>query len=461
MTQDTLQENVRVLVVDDDANIISIISEHLSNIGYELVTAQNAEDARKKFSAESVDAVLLDINLPTASGLDLLREFKSERPEIVVIMISAISDINTVVKSIHEGAYDYLVKPIIDLNQVNLRIEKAFSEQELKSENEALRNELSRQSEIPELQSRSPAMAKIKDMIKTVANYDSTVLITGESGTGKEVAARNIHKYSERSEKPFIAVNCGGIPSTLLESTLFGYEKGAFTGAAKRTRGLFEESNHGSIFLDEVTETNPDFQIKLLRVLEDSKIRRVGGTDEIKLNLRVIAATNKDLKKMVEEGHFREDLYYRLNVVNISLPPLRDRTEDIPLIVEYQLNRLSDRLGREPFNIDAEVMEQFQEYHWPGNIRELINVLENAIIMSESDTITYEDLPGHFTTELKSQSFAPSNGNDYQSAKTEFEIAYFTSLLDQTDHNITRAAEIAGITRQHLYHKLKELKIRD
>ncbi|MBS1272456.1 MAG: Regulatory protein AtoC [Candidatus Marinimicrobia bacterium] len=462
MTQETLQEKIKTLVVDDDdENIISIISDHLFDLGYGVLTAQNADDARSKFESESVDVILLDINLPNASGLDLLEEFKSERADVVVIMISAISDINTVVKSIHEGAYDYLVKPIIDLNQVNLRIEKAFSEQELKSENEALRKELSRQADIPELQSRSPAMEKIKEMIKTVANYDSTVLITGESGTGKEVAARNIHKYSDRGDKPFMAVNCGGIPSSLLESTLFGYEKGAFTGAAKQTRGLFEESNHGSIFLDEVPETNPDFQVKLLRVLEDSKIKRVGGTDEIKLDLRVIAATNKDLKKVVDDGKFRQELYYRLNVVNIDLPPLRNRTEDIPLIVEFQLNRLSERLGREPFTIETTVMKKFQDYHWPGNIRELINVLESAIIMSESNTITYENLPGHFKTELQTQSIAPSDGNDYQSAKTEFEIAYFTSLLDQTENNVTQAAEIAGITRQHLYHKLKELNIRD
>ncbi|MCF7802914.1 MAG: sigma-54 dependent transcriptional regulator [Candidatus Marinimicrobia bacterium] len=450
----------KVLVVDDDASITEIIEEHLSDLGYRVFTAADAPSARDKFSEHAIDVALLDINLKKDSGLDLLRDFKSERPEIVVIMISAISDIKTVVKSIQQGAYDYLVKPIIDLNQVNLRIEKAFSEQELKSENLALKNELSRQKDIPEMQSRSPAMAKVKDMIKTVAQYDSTVLITGESGTGKEVAARNVHKHSDRAEKPFIAVNCGGIPSSLLESTLFGYEKGAFTGANKRTRGLFEESNNGTIFLDEVTETDADFQVKLLRVLEDSTIRRVGGTEEITLDLRVIAATNKDLKQYVDDGKFREDLYYRLHVVNISLPPLRQRTEDIPLIVDYQVDRLAEKLGRENLTIEPEVMEKFQEYNWPGNIRELINILESAIIMSNSEAITYSDLPSHFKTELQSQSFTPIDGNDYQSAKTEFERVYFTSLLSTADNNITKAAEIAGITRQHLYHKMKELDIK-
>ena len=480
MPQETRQEKTNILVVDDDVNIISVIAEHLEDQGYQVFTAQNASDAQKVFAAESLDAILLDINLPHTSGLDLLREFKEKTPEIVIIMISAISDINTVVKSIHKGAYDYLVKPIIDLNQVNLRIEKAFSEKQLKSENEALRNELSRQTEIPELQSRSPAMAKVKDMIKTVAKYNSTVLITGESGTGKEVAARNIHKYSDRGDNPFIAVNCGGIPSSLLESTLFGYEKGAFTGAAKRTRGLFEESNHGSIFLDEVTETNADFQVKLLRVLEDGKIRRVGGTDEITLDLRIIAATNKNLKALVQQGEFREDLYYRLNVVNIHLPPLRERKQDIPLIVEYQLNRLADRLGRERFSITRDVLERFQEYPWPGNIRELINILESAIIMSSNQTIEYDNLPGHFKTELKdgASSVSDSKGEeyvgtlraqmsaalpeqDYKAAKATFERQYFTALLDETEENISRAADIAGITRQHLYNKLKELDIRD
>ena len=448
-----------VLLVDDDPVVNETIEQHLIRNGYKVLPAFDAESARKIFDESQVEIALLDINLDKVSGIDLLKEFKSEKPQMIVIMISAVTEVETVVKTIHIGAYDYLVKPIIDLNQVTLRIERALSERELKTENEALKRELSRHTEIPEIPSRAPSMVQVKEMIKTVAQYDSFVLITGESGTGKEVAARSIHKYSKRESKQFVAVNCGGIPATLLESTLFGYEKGAFTGATKQTRGLFEESDKGTIFLDEVTETTPEFQVKLLRVLEDRKIRRVGGTQEIELDIRVIAASNKDVKKLVEQGEFREDLYYRLNVVNITLPPLRDRTQDVPLIVDYQLKKLGERLGKEGLSVSPGTIEKFQNYAWPGNIRELINVLESAIIMSRDPQITVEDLPPQLRDVVPEEEYADEVTIEYQEAKTQFERKYFKSLLRTAEGNITEAARISGVTRQHLYHKMKQLDI--
>ncbi len=450
-----------VLLVDDDQVVNETIEQHLVRNGYKVLTAFDAATARRLFKESMIDIALLDINLDKISGIDLLKEFKAEKPQMIVIMISAITEVETVVKTIHIGAYDYLVKPIIDLNQVTLRIERALSERDLKTENEALKKELSRHTDIPEIPSRASSMVQVKEMIKTVAQYDSFVLITGESGTGKEVAARSIHKYSKRQSKPFIAVNCGGIPATLLESTLFGYEKGAFTGAMKQTRGLFEESDKGTIFLDEVTETTPEFQVKLLRVLEDRKIRRVGGTQEIALDLRVIAASNKDVKRLVEQGEFREDLYYRLNVVNITLPPLRDRKQDIPLIVDYQLKKLGDRLGKDDLLVSPGAMEKFQNYPWPGNIRELINVLESAIIMSRDEQITVEDLPAQLRDVIPEEEYADEVTVEYQEAKTDFERKYFKSLLRTAEGNITEAARISGVTRQHLYHKMKQLDLRN
>lgn len=453
--------NFHILIVDDNPSIREINKEHLTDLGYRITVAGDAETAREAFTEEDIDVVLLDINLPESNGIDLLTEFKEKDEEVLVIMISAIKDIETVVQAMQYGAYDYLVKPIIDLNQVSWRIEKALSAMELETENQNLRAELDRQADIPELQSRSASMKKVKDMIKTVARYDSTVLITGESGTGKEVAARTIHRYSDRSEKPFIAVNCGGIPPSLLESTLFGYEKGAFTGAVQQSRGLFEESDQGTIFLDEVTETTPEFQVKLLRVFEDQRIRRVGSTQEIELDLRIIAATNKDMKQRVDEGQFREDLYYRLNVVNVELPPLRDRKEDIPLIVSYQLEQIGDRLGRTDIEITPEVLSIFQNYDWPGNIRELINVLESGLIMSDGEHITMDDLPSYFKRDLQVEHTYNSEIKSFQEEKEQFERQYFSAVLDLAEGNVTEAARKADVTRQHLYHKIKQLGLRD
>ncbi|MCF6239056.1 MAG: sigma-54 dependent transcriptional regulator, partial [Candidatus Marinimicrobia bacterium] len=303
---------------------------------------------------------------------------------------------------------------------------------------------------------------RILEKIRTVADYNTTVLLTGESGTGKEVAARLVHSQSRNAKGSFIPINCGSIPGTLLESTLFGHEKGSFTGATERRSGVFEESHNGTIFLDEITETTPEFQIQLLRVLETSAIRRVGGTVEIPLKLRVVAATNQNIEELVKVGRFREDLYFRLNVFHIEIPPLRDRREDLPVIIEYHLKRLSDAMGKTVNRIAPKAFQVFNTYNWPGNIRELVNVLENAMIMCKDDSISVSDLPSHLLHGNSSMTFQHEQQiESYADAKEEFEKIYFQALLQQADLNISRAAQSAGLSRQHLHLKFKKLGIQN
>ena len=459
MSKEHNPADFRILVVDDEPDITELFENYLNDLGYTISSATTSEAAEKIFSAEAIDIVLLDINMPKISGLKLLESFKEQNPNVVVIMISAIQDIDMVVKCIQMGAYDYLAKPIFDLNQIKIRIDRALSEQQVIRENLSLRKELALQEGIPEIRSNSVAMKKVLDMIHTVAQYDTTVLLTGESGTGKEVAARTIHNSSNRSSFPFIAVNCGSIPSTLLESTLFGHEKGAFTGATTRKIGLFEESNHGTILLDEITETPPEFQIQLLRVLENSQIRRVGSDHEISLDLRIIAATNQNIKTEVDEGKFREDLYYRLNVFHIDLPPLHERLEDLPVIADYELKRLAKKMGKKEVRFSPEILELFTQYEWKGNIRELSNVIENAFIMCQGDEIKVENLPPHFFQGKEQKIPLTVEKQDYQSAKHNFEHQYFNSLLQHVNGNISEAARLSGLSRQHFHLKMKQLGI--
>ncbi|NQU27828.1 MAG: sigma-54-dependent Fis family transcriptional regulator, partial [Candidatus Marinimicrobia bacterium] len=402
---------------------------------------------------------LLDINMPKTSGSKLLEDFKKQKPEVIIIMISAIQEVDMVVKCMHMGAYDYLVKPIIELNQIKIRIERALSERDTLLENKSLKKKLSQSVMMSNIIAQSPVMDSVIKSVQTVAQYDSTVLVTGASGTGKELIAHTIHDLSKRSKNPFIAVNCGSIPQTLLESTLFGHEKGAFTGAINKRIGLFEESNHGTILLDEITETSPDFQIQLLRVLENSTIRHVGGSKEIELDLRIIAATNQKIEALVEKGNFREDLYYRLNVFRIALPPLKDRREDIPLLTEYYLNKLSKKMKKAALGISSEVLDIFQKYPWQGNIRELINCLENATIRCDERTIQPHHLPDNFDP-YRIPVTENSEPDSYQNSIRNFDLEYFVDLLRFTNGNITKAAAIAGYSRPHLHTKLKSLGLK-
>lgn len=456
------KNNARVLIVDDEPDITHLFENFLSDLGYDIHTATEPEEAIELFEKEDFDVAVLDINMPRISGLKLLEQFKQTSPQLIVIMVSAIQDTDIVVKCIQHGAYDYLAKPIIDLNQLQIRISRGLSEKRIRSENIALKKELKRHTDFLEIEAHSAVMQRILEKISTVADYNTTVLLTGESGTGKEVAARLVHQQSRNNRGQFIPINCGSIPSTLLESTLFGHEKGSFTGANERKKGVFEESHNGTIFLDEITETTAEFQIQLLRVLETSTVRRVGGNTEIPLNLRVVAATNQNIEDLVKLGRFREDLYFRLNVFHIEIPPLRERKEDLPVIIEYHLKRLSKAMGKNVTRIAPKAFQIFNTHDWPGNIRELVNVLENAMIMCKGDSITVSDLPTHLLSGGSTMVLNQNNQVDsYADAKEEFERIYFQALLQQSELNISKAAQSAGLSRQHLHLKLKKLGIQN
>ena len=456
------KNQAKVLIVDDEPDITHLFENFLSDLGYDISTATEPEEAIELFEKEDFDVAVLDINMPRISGLKLLEQFKQTNPQLIVIMVSAIQDTDIVVKCIQHGAYDYLAKPIIDLNQLQIRISRGLSEKRIRSENIALKKELKRHTDFLEIEAHSAVMQKILEKISTVADYNTTVLLTGESGTGKEVAARLVHQQSRNNRGSFIPINCGSIPGTLLESTLFGHEKGSFTGANERKKGVFEESHNGTIFLDEITETTPEFQIQLLRVLETSTIRRVGGSVEIPLNLRVVAATNQHIDELVKMGRFREDLYFRLNVFHIEIPPLRERREDLPVIIEYHLKRLSSAMGKSVTRIAPKAFQIFNTHDWPGNIRELVNVLENAMIMCKGDSISVSDLPTHLLSGGSSMVLNQNNMVDnYAEAKEEFERIYFQALLQQAESNISKAAQSAGLSRQHLHLKLKKLGIQN
>ncbi len=447
------------LVIDDEPLINTTLSEYLQELGHIVAAATSASRGTELFNEQKFDFVFLDINLPHTSGIKLLENFKRLDAEVIIIMISAIHDVEMVVKCIQMGAYDYLVKPIVDLNQIQIRINKALREKAIIQENRLLKQELSQAGKLSELVGESPLMRKLNDLIRAVAPYNSTVLVTGESGTGKELVARAIHKLSNRSTSKFIAVNCGSIPTTLLESTLFGHEKGAFTGATNDKIGLLEESHQGSIFLDEITETSPEFQVQLLRVLETGQIRRVGSTKNIELDLRVIAATNQNIEQCIKDGKFRADLYYRLNVFQIIVPALRERKDDIPLIVHFHVKRLSKKLARKCPDITKTTLELLMTYDWPGNIRELVNVLEYAMINSSNNIIHPNDLPRSIVTP-KIPNAMNIKSVKYKQAVEQFDRNYFTELLGQSKGNISQAARVAGFSRQHLHQILKKLNIR-
>ncbi|NQT97417.1 MAG: sigma-54-dependent Fis family transcriptional regulator [Candidatus Marinimicrobia bacterium] len=449
-----------ILIIDDEPEITYMFSEYLSEVGYKIFIANTASASQDIFKQETIDIVLLDINMPKTSGSKLLGDFKKQKPEVIIIMVSAIQEVDMVVKCMHMGAYDYLVKPIIELNQIKIRIERALSERATLLENKSLKKKLSQSVMMSNIIAQSPVMDSVMKSVQTVAQYDSTVLITGVSGTGKELIAQTIHDLSKRSKNSFIAVNCGSIPQTLLESTLFGHEKGAFTGAINKRIGLFEESSHGTILLDEITETSPDFQVQLLRVLENNTIRLVGSPREIELDLRIIAATNQNIETLVEKGKFREDLYYRLNVFRIALPPLKERKEDIPLLTEYYLHKLSKKMKKAPLRISSEVLDIFQKYPWQGNIRELINCLENAIIHCNEGIIKPHHLPDNFES-YRIEGTEHNKPDSYQTSIRKFDLDYFADLLRFTNGNITKAASIAGYSRPHLHIKIKSLGLKE
>jgi DNA-binding NtrC family response regulator len=459
--------NEQILVVDDDQAIRWTLREALQSWGFEPVEAGTVAEAVKQFKAELPAAVLLDIDLPDGSGLDVLREIKLEHPEAIVIMITGNVQVANTISALRGGAYDFIAKPIV-LEELRVTIRNAIEARHLRREVEEVRKERAREFNFRLIIGESPAMKKMLALAAKVAESEvSSVLLQGESGTGKDLVAKAIHYGSQRAERPFVAINCAALPATLIESELFGYEKGAFTDAKTRKEGLFEQAEGGTLLLDEIGELELSLQAKLLRVLEEGAFRRVGGLKDIPLDVRVLAASNRDLKTESEAGRFRLDLYYRLSIIQIDIPPLRERGDDVLLLSNYYIDTIGTRLKRNKKidGLSTEVKNVFRKYHWPGNVRELRNVIERALILEDSDEITTEYLPGG----LISSSPLSSPGNAPQ-ASTRFvlphegisldeaELSFVRQAIERSGGNQTRAAELLGISRDQLRYRLKKLE---
>src|SRR3990172_6412630 len=382
----------KILIVDDEKSIREFLEIMLKKEGYKVGSAVNAEEALKLFHNSNYELVISDIKMSGMDGVELLKKIKEINPETIVLMITAYASVDTAIDAMKAGAYDYITKPF-NVDEVKHIIQNALDRRRLETENILLKKELKSRYSFANLVGTSPKMLEIYGLIKRVANTRTNILISGESGTGKELVARAIHYESERKEKPFVPINCGAIPENLLESELFGHQKGAFTGAVANKSGLFEMANEGTIFLDEITEIPVQLQVKLLRVIQERNFRRVGSVEDISVDVRIIAASNKEIGKEVKEGRFREDLFYRLNVIPIHLPPLRERKEDIRLLSQHFLEKYCEELGKDIKKISGEAMEFLARYPYPGNIRELENIIERAVALEPTDIILPESLP--------------------------------------------------------------------
>lgn len=444
----------KVIIVDDEENILNSLSSILEDEGYSVKTCPDAESALKILEKEEFDVAFIDIWLPKMDGLKLFEIMKEQKREEEVIFISGHGTIEQAVKATRSGAFDFLEKPL-SLERVVVAAKNACKKKELLEKENILKSELKIDVEIV---GESPAMLQLKEQIKLVAPTDGRVLIYGENGTGKELVARSIHQLSQRVNEPFIEVNCAAIPSELIESELFGHRKGSFTGAIENKKGKFLLANKGTLFLDEVGDMSLMTQAKVLRALEEQKIEPVGASEQIKVDVRVIAATNKDLEKEISEGRFREDLYYRLNVVFIKLPPLRERNSDIELLFNYYLNYYAKKYKKGKKILSPSAVKALYECPWNGNVRELKNLAERVIIMHRGEEIFEEDLF------LKTSSSQRSPDKMYQGslkeARNAFERDYILKVLNETGGNIAKSAELLGIERRHLYRKLSALKIR-
>ena len=439
----------RILIIDDEVGIRESLSGILLDEGYEVDAVESGERGLETIAAHRPDLVFLDVWLPGIDGLETLKRIRENNPELAVIMISGHGNIETAVNATRSGAYDFLEKPL-SLDRVLLVAGRALERKTLERENRELRETLQKQWT---LVGDSPVMRVIRSQTEMAAKSNSRVLITGESGTGKEIVAHLLHVLSPRAEKPFVELNCAAIPQELIESELFGHEKGSFTGAFDQKKGKFELANKGTLFLDEIGDMSFNTQAKLLRVLEGQTFQRVGGSKDISVDVRVIAATNKDLEKMIKEDKFRSDLFFRLNVIPISLPPLRERREDIPLLVEHFLGLLAGEYGKPKKNLSREAMQKMVLHDWPGNIRELKNLVERLVIMTPSDEI---ENVGIEAGSSKSDYFLLDELKD---AKDTFEKDFITAKLKQHEWNISKTAEAIGVERSNLHRKIKALGI--
>jgi two-component system, NtrC family, response regulator HydG len=443
-----------ILVVDDDVAHRIMLKKLIGSWGYEISEAEDGSIAISEVRRRAFDLILMDIRMLNVSGIEALEQIKIINPAIPVIIMTAYASVETAVNALKKGAYDYLTKPL-DFDELKIAIARATEHSGLKKENEYLKERLGERFDRQSIIGRGPAMVKLLDTVSQVAATEATILITGESGTGKEMIANALHYNSQRKEAPFIKINCAALTETLLESELFGHEKGAFTGADRKREGKFRQADGGSIFLDEISEMSPAMQVKLLRVLQEREITRVGGSEVLKINVRVIAASNKDLKKEMGKGRFREDLFYRLNVVALHVPPLRERREDIPLLTQHFLNLFAEKNSKSIKGFTPQAMEKLLKYAWPGNVRELMNAVERAVVLSRGDFLDADELAllmaDTAVVEKIDQNSRPAN-----IPLEEVEKRTILEALDNACGNKSEAARRLGITRKTLRAKLEK-----
>jgi two-component system response regulator PilR (NtrC family) len=454
----------RILVVDDEPSMRELLAIVLRREGYEVLLAENGRAAINLLEREPVDLLISDIKMPDLSGVDVLRAAKKIDQDILGIMITAFASTDTAVEAMRLGACDYLSKPF-DIDLLKMKVREKIENRQLRQENLLLKRTLGLTHQFSNIIGRSESMLAVFKMVETVARTNSTILLTGESGTGKGLVAQAIHFNSLRRDKPMVAVNCGAMPEALLESELFGHMRGSFTGADSNKKGLLEVAERGTVFLDEIGEMSPVMQVKLLRVLQERRFRRVGGLEELQADIRVIAATNQDLSKAVAEGRFREDLFYRINVIPIALPPLRERREDIPLLADHFLEKFSEQMGKEIQGIAREAADLLAQYDWPGNIRELENVMERAVALESTAAILPESLPATIRGEaaprvVASSDGLPESGFDLEAHVKEIERGYIAEALKRAGGNLTKAGKLLGLEFRQVRYLVKKYNLR-
>ena len=455
----------RILVVDDERSMRELLAIVLRRDGHEVFVAENGRSAIELLEKEPMELLISDVKMPDVSGVQVLAAAQRVNPEIIGIMITAYASTDTAVEALRLGAYDYLSKPF-NVDELKLKVAKALERKRLQQENALLKRALQDTHQFSNIIGRSPAMEAVFQLVRTIAPTASTVLISGESGTGKELVARAIHFNSPRKDRPFVALNCGALPETLLESELFGHVRGAFTGADSNKKGLVEVAEKGTVFLDEIGEMSPMVQVKVLRVLQERKFRRLGGTEETDADIRIIAATNRDLSKLVAEGKFREDLFYRINVIPVHLPPLRERVEDVPLLAEHFLAKYAAQMRRKISGLSPEAMRRLQEYSWPGNIRELENAIERAVALETGQLIEVTSLPEHVQNGVLRTGGGDGNngvvldsGFHLEQHVEEIEREYISEALRRAGGVKSRAAELLGMSFRSFRYYMKKYNL--
>ncbi|MGE5384382.1 MAG: sigma 54-interacting transcriptional regulator [Betaproteobacteria bacterium] len=455
-----MKADYQILVVDDDESIRRMLSAVLAREGFQTATAKDGEEGLALFRSQSPDIVLMDIRMPGMTGIEAMRAMLELRPGAAVILMTAFADLETAVQAIKSGVFDFVIKPF-DLSEISLLVNRAYEMREMRREIGMLQNELSESFRFDRIITNDPAMLALCDSVARIAARNATVVIYGESGVGKELLAASLHYNSPRAKRAFVKVNCGAIPEGLLESEFFGHEKGAFTGAVARRTGRFEHADGGTLFLDEIGELPLSLQVKLLRVLQDREFERVGGDKTISVDVRLVAATNRNLEEMVAAGTFRRDLYYRLNVVSLSIPPLRDRPTDIPLLAAHFLRKFSSEHGREIDGFDDHALAVLQRYSWPGNVRELANAVERAVVMSSGNTLFADDLPLPILQASRQNAPSEPEQRTLKELVRGFEARIIAQALEKNRGNRSHTATELGISRRALLYKLHELNIDD